>query len=152
MNPKPHLTIAVMAIILICISVLIKCGAEHKSNKILKENDKEILVREYNTSIKAAKNMLSLEVKYDSAIYKYKQKEILYDGILTTAHHDPHVVLIKTTKQVQKGNSIYRITKNEHAEEYFSCDQVSEFEKNIGKHIVVTKVYYPRERYFYKFP
>ena len=152
MNPKPFLTTVAIATIIFLISLFGKYLTSTKDDVEIKEKNKNIIVKQYNTHVKLAKDYKSFAVRYDSTYYRYKQNEILYDGILTLAQHHPHIVLVKTTKKIKKNNVTYKITKNEHVEEYFSCDQVTEFEKKIGKRIVITKVYYPREKYCYKFP
>jgi hypothetical protein len=88
----------------------------------------------------------------DSAIYKYPQNKILYEGILVKAEHSPDQVIIKTKKQEKRNNVTLNIIRNEDASELFSCDQVDEFQTKIGKKMIITKTFYPRERIFYKFP
>ena len=152
MNIKPLIIIGSIAVVILIAAALTKCAGYVKYDEIVKQDDKSIYVKQYKEHLLVTNDHRDFYIKYDSAIYKYKQNEILYDGILKHAQHNPHIVLIRTTKKIKKGNKTYTISKNERAEEIFSCDQVTEFEEKIGKRIVVTKVYYPREKYYYKFP
>lgn len=152
MNIKPLITLASVALIILIITTVTKSIYSSKHDVILKQNDKSIYVKEYKTYVKIEKNCKNFRVTHDSMIYKYKQNKILYDGILKHAQHKPHIVIIKTTKKIKKNNKTYQISKNERAEEIFSCDQIAKLKNNIGKRIVITKIYYPRERIFYKFP
>ena len=94
----------------------------------------------------------SFEYKVDSSLWRYPPNKILYDGKLIKAKHDPHEVVLRISKQEVKNGVAYKVTTNKDVSEYFSCSQVDEFEQNIGKRMVITKVFFPRERIFYKFP
>jgi hypothetical protein len=59
---------------------------------------------------------------------------------------------MRISKQKVENGKIYKVTKNKDVSEYFSCTQVDELENNIGKRMVITKGFFPRERIFYKFP
>lgn len=123
-----------------------------KEGVIIKQTDTNIFVKRYSANATINKSLKFFDTSIDSAIYKYPQNKILYDGILIKAGHNPHQVIIKTIKQKKRNNITFNIKRNEDVSELFSCEQVKEFETKIGKKIIITKVFYPRERIFYKFP
>lgn len=123
-----------------------------KDSIIIKQNDTNIFVKIYSPNATINKSFKFFDTSLDSTIYKYPQNKILYEGILVKAKHDPDRVIIKTKKQEKRNNVTFNITQNEDVSELFSCSQVDEFETKIGKKMIITKVFYPRERIFYKFP
>ncbi len=152
MNPKSFLLILIIALALFCCAFIIQCASVAKDSAIVKQNDKELLVRKYNEKVSLAKDFKSFEYKIDSSLWRYPPNKILYDGILIKAKHNPHEVIIRISTRKAKNGITYKVTTNKDASEYFSCSQVDEFEKNIGKRMIITKVFFPRERIFYKFP
>ena len=123
-----------------------------KESIIIKQNDTNIFVKKYTPTATVNKSFKFFDTSLDSTIYKYPQNKILYEGILVKAKHTPDQVIIKTIKQEKRNNVTFNIIRNEDVSKLFSCDQVAEFEKKIGKKMIITKVFYPRERIFYKFP
>ena len=152
MNPKSFLLILIVALALFGITFIVQCASVAKDSVIVKENDKELLVRKYQVTLSPTKDLKSFEYKIDSSLWRYPPNKILYDGKLIKAKHDPHEVVLRISKQEVKNGKAYIVTTNKDVAEYFSCSQVDEFEKNIGKRMVITKVFFPRERIFYKFP
>lgn len=152
MNPKSFFLILIISIALFCCAFIIQCTSVAKDSVIVKQNNKELLVRKYNEKVSLAKDFKSFEYQIDSSLCHYQPNKILYDGQLIKAKHDPHEVVLRISKQEVKNGKIYKVTTSKDVSEYFSCSQVEEFEKNIGKRMVITKVFFPRERIFYKFP
>ena len=152
MNPKSFLLILIVALALFGITFIVQCTSVAKDSVIVKQNDKELLVRKYQVTLSPTKDLKSFEYKIDSSLWRYPPNKILYDGKLIKAKHDPHEVVLRISKQEVKNGKAYIVTTNKDVAEYFSCSQVDEFEKNIGKRMVITKVFFPRERIFYKFP
>ena len=152
MNPKSFLLILIIAIALFGITFIVQCASVAKDSIIVKQNDKELLVKEYKVSLSPTKDLKSFEYKIDSSLWRYPPNKILYDGQLIKAKHNPHEVVMRISKQEVKNGVAYKVTTDKDVSEYFSCSQVDEFEKNIGKRMVITKVFFPRERIFYKFP
>ena len=152
MNPKSFLLILIVALALFGITFIVQCASVAKDSVIVKQNDKELLVRKYQVTLSPTKDLKSFEYKIDSSLWRYPPNKILYDGTLIKAKHDPHEVVMRISKQEVKNGVAYKVTTNKDVSEYFSCNQVDEFEKNIGKRMVITKVFFPRERIFYKFP
>ena len=152
MNPKSFLLILIVALALFGITFIVQCASVAKDSVIVKQNDKELLVRKYQVSLSPTKDLKSFEYQIDSSLLRYPANKILYDGTLIKAKHDPHEVVLRISKQEVKNGIAYKVTTNKDVSEYFSCSQVDEFENNIGKRMVITKVFFPRERIFYKFP
>lgn len=152
MNTKSFLLILIVALELFGIAFIVQCASVAKDSVIVKQNDKELLVRKYQVSLSPTKDLKSFEYKIDSSLWRYPPNKILYDGKLIKAKHNPHEVVMRISKQEMKNGVAYKVTTNKDVSEYFSCSQVDEFEKNIGKRMVITKVFFPRERIFYKFP
>lgn len=150
MNPKSFLLI--VALTLFGIAFIVQCASVAKDSVIVKQNDKELLVRKYKVNLSPTKDLKSFEYKIDSSLWRYPPNKILYDGKLIKAKHDPHEVVLRISKQNVKNGVAYKVTTNKDVSEYFSCSQVDEFEKNIGKRMIITKVFFPHERIFYKFP
>lgn len=151
MNLKSFFLILIIALALFCCAFLIQYTSVAKNSVIVKQNNKELLVRKYNERVSLAKDLKSFEYQIDSSLCHYPQNKILYDGTLIKAKHNPHEVVMRISKQVLKNGKVYKITINKDVTEYFSCSQVDEFANNIGKRMVITKVFFPRERIFYKF-
>jgi hypothetical protein len=152
MNPKSFLLILIVALALFGITFIVQCASVAKDSVIVKQNDKELLARKYQVRLSPTKDLKSFEYKIDSSLWRYPPNKILYDGKLIKAKHDPHEVVLIISKQEVKNGITYKVTTNKDVSEYFSCSQVDEFENNIGKRMVITKVFFPRERIFYKFP
>lgn len=153
MNPKSFLLILIVALALFDITFIVQCASVAKDSVIVKQNDKELLVRKYKVNLSPTKDLKSFEYKIDSSLWRYPPNKILYDGKLIKAKHDPpHEVVLRISKQNVKNGVAYKVTTNKDVSEYFSCSQVDEFEKNIGKRMIITKVFFPHERIFYKFP
>ncbi len=152
MNPKSFFLILIVVLALYCCAFITQCASVAKDSVIVKQNDKELLVRKYNERVSLAKDFKSFEYQIDSSLWRYPPNKILYDGTLIKAKHDPHEVVMRISKQEAKNGKVYKVTTNKDVSEYFSCKQVDEFENNIGKRMVITKVFFPRERIFYKFP
>jgi hypothetical protein len=152
MNPKSFFLILIIALALFGITFIVQCSSVAKDSVIVKQNDKELLVRKYQVSLSPTKDLKSFEYKVDSSLWRYPPNKILYDGKLIKAKHNPNEVVMRISKQEVKNGKVYNVTTNKDVSEYFSCSQVDEFEKNIGKRMVITKVFFPRERIFYKFP
>ena len=152
MNPKSFLLILIVALALFGITFIVQCASVAKDSVIVKQNDKELLVRKYQVSLSPTKDLKSFEYQIDSSLWRYPPNKILYDGTLIKAKHDPHEVVLRIKENKVSNGNAYTITTNKDVSEYFSCSQVGEFEKNIGKRMVITKVFFPRERIFYKFP
>ena len=148
MNPKSFLLILIVALALFGITFIVQCASVAKDSVIVKQNDKEL----HNARFSLAKDFKSFEYQIDSSLWRYPPNKILYDGKLIKAKHDPHEVVLRISKQEVKNGVAYKVTTNKDVSEYFSCSQVDEFENNIGKRMVITKVFFPRERIFYKFP
>lgn len=151
MNPKSFFLILITAIALFCCAFIVQCASVAKDSVIIKQNDKKLLVRKYNEKVSLAKNFKSFEYQIDSSLCYYPANKILYDGILVKAKHKPHEVIIRIPKQKVKNGKVYKVIINKDVAEHFSCRQVEEFENNIGKRMVITKVFFPRKRIFYKF-
>jgi len=151
MNNKSFFLILIIALALFVITSIIQCESVAKDSVIVKQNDKELLVRKYQVVLSPTKDLKSFEYQIDSSLWRYPPNKILYDGKLIKAKH-PHEVVLRISKQEVKNGVTYKVTTNKDVSEYFSCSQVDEFEKNIGKRMVITKVFFPRERIFYKFP
>ena len=152
MNPKSFFLILIIALALFGITFIVQCASVAKDSVIVKQNDKELLVRKYQVSLSPTKDLKSFEYQIDSSLWRYPPNKILYDGTLIKAKHDPHEVVMRISKQEVKNGKVYKVTTNKDVSEYFSCSQVDEFEENIGKRMIITKVFFPRERIFYKFP
>jgi len=152
MNPKSFFLILIIALALFGITFIVQCSSVAKDSVIVKQNDKELLVKKYQVALLPTKDLKSFEYQIDSSLWRYPPNKILYDGKLIKAKHDPHEVVLRISKQEVKNGVAYKVTTNKDVSEYFSCSQVDEFEKNIGKRMVITKVFFPRERIFYKFP
>ena len=152
MNPKSFLLILIIALALFCFAFISQCTSVSKDSVIVKQNDKELLVRKYQVTLSPTKDLKSFEYQIDSSLWRYPPNKILYDGKLIKAKHDPHEVVMRISKQEVKNGKVYKVTTNKDVSEYFSHNQVKEFEKNIGKRMIITKVFFPRERIFYKFP
>lgn len=152
MNSKSFLYILIIAIALFGITFIVQCSSVAKDSVIVKQNDKELLVRKYKVRLSPTKDLKSFEYKIDSSLWRYPPNKILYDGTLIKAKNNPHEVVMRISKQEAKNGKVYKVTTNKDVSEYFSCSQVDEFEKNIGKRMVITKVFFPKERIFYKFP
>lgn len=152
MNPKSFFIIFMMAIAIFFVAFTVQCSSASKNSIIVKETDKKLLVRKYELKIKPNKNFKSFSCKLDSSMWKYPKNKILYDGQLVKAEHSPHKVIVKVTRKEYKNGKTYKITTNKNVTEYFSCDQVEEFESKIGKRMIITKSYFPKKRIFYKFP
>jgi hypothetical protein len=131
---------------------VVQCSSNSKNSIIVKEIDKKLLVRKYDVKIHINKNLKSFYCKIDSSLWKYPKNKVLYDGQLVKAEHSPHKVILKVTRKEYKNGKTYKITTNKNVTEYFSCNQVEEFEGKIGKRIIITKSYFPKKRIFYKFP
>lgn len=151
MNPKSFLLILIVAFALFGITFIMQYESVEKDSVIIKQNDKELLVRKYKMSLSPTKDLKSFEYKIDSSLWRYPPNKILYDGKLIKAKHEPHEVVLRISKQKVKNGVVYKVTTNKDVSEYFSCSQVGEFEKNIGKRMVITKVFFPHERILYKF-
>lgn len=145
---KPFFTLIAIIAILFLTAFIVQCVSYSKDDVIIKQNDKEIIVKKYETHVSTNESFKGFYVKIDSSYWKYKQNEILYDGILIKAEHDPDRVYLRVTKN----KKTHKLSITEDVSEYFSCRQVQNFEDKIGKRMVITKTYYPRERIFYKFP
>ena len=152
MNPKSFLLILIVALALFGITFIMQYESVEKDSVIVKQNDKELLVRKYKMSLSPTKDLKSFEYKIDSSLWRYPPNKILYDGKLIKAKHEPHEVVLRISKQEVKNGKTYIVTTNKDVSEYFTYSQVDEFEKNIGKRMVITKVFFPRKRIFYKFP
>jgi hypothetical protein len=152
MNPKSFFIIFMMAIAIFFVAFTVQCLSSSKDSIIVKETDKKLLVRKYDVKIHINKNLKSFYCKIDSSLWKYPKNKILYDGQLVKAEHSPHKVILKVTRKEYKNGKTYKITTNKNVTEYFSCNQVEEFEGKIGKRIIITKSYFPKKRIFYKFP
>ena len=144
--------IAVIAVIIFVLTFAIQMTLIAKDGVIIKQNDTNIFVKRYTPTATVNKSFKFFDTSIDSAIYKYPQNKILYDGILVKAEHSPDQVIIKTTKQEKRNNVTLNITRNEDVSELFSCNQVDEFQTKVGKRMIITKTFYPSERIFYKFP
>ena len=151
-NLKTLLAIFMIAATIFVAAFVIKITLIYKDSVIIKKTDTNIFVKTYSPNATINKSLKFFDTSIDSAIYKYPQNKILYDGILVKAEHSPDQVIIKTTKQIKKNNITLNITQNEDVSELFSCNQVDEFQTKIGKRMIITKTFYPSERIFYKFP
>jgi len=149
---KTLLVTLIVAAIIFLSAFVIQMALIHKDSVIIKQTDTNIFVKRYSPNATINKSLKFFDTSINSAIYKYPQNKILYDGILVKAEHSPDQVIIKTTKQIKKYNITLNITQNEDVSELFSCNQVDEFQTKIGKRMIVTKTFYPSERIFYKFP
>ena len=148
---------ALLAIFMIAAIIFISAFATQmilidKDSIVIKQNDTNIFVKKYSPNATINKSLKFFDTSIDSAIYKYPQNKILYEGILVKAEHNPHQVIIKTIKQEKRNNVTFNIIRNEDVSELFSCSQVDEFQTKIGKKMIITKTFYPRERIFYKYP
>jgi len=152
MNHKSFFHILIIAIALFCIAFIAQYTSVAKDSAIIKQNDKELIVKKYKVSLSPTNDLRSFEYKIDSSLWRYPPNKILYDGKLIKAKHNPDEVIIRISTRKVKNGKVYKVTTNKDVSEYFSCSQVDEFEKNIGKRMVITKVFFPRERIFYKFP
>jgi len=141
-----------VAVIIFSSAFVIQMILINKDNVIIKQTDTNISVKKYIPKTTVNKSFKFFDTSLDSAICKYPQNKILYDGILVKAEHNPHQVIIKTIKQEKRNNVTFNIIRNEDASELFSCSQVDVFQTKIGKRMIITKTFYPSERIFYKFP
>lgn len=123
-------------IVIVIISTLVKCTANTKDDVILKQNTTHLYVKQYKTNVKIGKQFI---ITYDSIYNAYKQNKILYKGKIIYADHDPHMIIIK------QNDKFIPITN------IFSHSQINDIEENIGKNIIVTKTYYPKDKIYYKF-
>ena len=139
-SPKPLFILLIIIGVAYLVAFVTQCASHSKADVIIRQNDKEIIVKEYKTNVNIDKSLRTFNVSVDSSYWKHKPNQILCDGILIKAEHDPHKVIVKVT------------TTDKDVTEYFSCSQIEEFEKKINKRIVITKTFYPKERIFYKFP
>lgn len=116
----------------------IKTMSNQMDDVIIQEDSVKIYVKQYKTSI-TLNNKREFEVKIDSIYKIFKQKQILHEGKLLKAEHKPehHIVIEENGKKVT-------------VEEIFTHGHINDMEDNIGKHIIITQVYYPKERIFYK--
>lgn len=151
-SPKPLFALLIIIGVAYIIAFVTQCASHSKADVIIRQNDKEIITKEYKTNINIDKSLRTFNVNIDSAYFKHKPNQILCDGILVKAEHDPHKVIVRVTTTVKENNKIYYVKINKDVTEYFSCSQVEEFESKINKRIVITKSFYPRKRIFYKFP
>ena len=151
-NLRTLLTILMTTAIIFISAFVIQIILIDKDSIIIKQNDTDIFVKKYTPNATVNKSFKFFDTSIDSAIYKYPQNKILYEGILVKAEHNPDQVIIKTTKQIKKNNVTLNITRNEDVSNLFSCSQVDEFQTKIGKRMIITKTFYPSERIFYKFP
>lgn len=151
-SPKPLFTLLIIIGVVYLIAFVTQCASHSKADIIIRQNDKEIITKEYKTNVNLDKSLRTFNVSIDSAYFKHKPNQILYDGILVKAEHDPHKVIVRVTTTVKENNKIYHIKINKDVTKYFSCSQVEEFESKINKRIIITKTFYPKERIFYKFP
>lgn len=147
------LVVTILVAVIIFISTfVIQMILIEKNDVIIKQTDTNIFVKRYSPNIIINKSLKSFDISIDSAIYKYPQNKILYDGILVKTEYNPPQIIIKTTKQIKKNNVTLNITQNEGVSGLFSCDQLDEFQTKNGKRMIITKAFYPREKIFYKFP
>ena len=123
-------------IVIVIISTLVKCTANTKDDVILKQNTTHLYVKQYKTNLKIGKQFI---ITYDSTYNAYKQNKILYKGKIIYADHDSHMIIIK------QNDKFIPITN------MFSHSQINDIEENIGKNIIVTKTYYPKDKIYYKF-
>ena len=151
-NLKALLTIFVTTAIIFISAFVIQLILIDKDSIIIKQNDTNIFVKRYTPTATVNKSFKFFDTSIDSAIYKYPQNKILYDGILVKAEHNPDQVFIKTKKQEKRNKVALNIIRNEDVSKLFSCNQVDEFQTKIGKRMIITKTFYPSERIFYKFP
>lgn len=116
----------------------IKALSNQMDDVIIQEDSVKIYVKQYKTSI-TLNDKRKFEIKIDSTYKIFKQKQILHEGKLLKAEHDPeHYIVIE-----ENGKKVT-------VEEIFSHTHINDMEDNIGKHIIITQVYYPKERIFYK--
>lgn len=151
-SPKPLFTLLIIIGVVYLIAFITQLTLHSKADVIIRQNDKEIITKEYKTNINIDKSLKTFNVSIDSTYFKHKPNQILYDGILVKAEHDPHKVIVKVTTTVKEKNKTYNIETNKDVTEYFSYNQIKKFETKINKRIIITKTFYPRERIFYKFP
>lgn len=151
-NLKALLTIFVATAIIFISAFVIQLILIDKDSIIIKQNDTNIFVKKYTPKATVNKSFKFFDTSIDSAIYKYPQNKILYEGILVKAEHNPDQVIIKTKKQEKRNKVTLNIIRNEDVSKLFSCSQVDEFQTEIGKRMIITKTFYPSERIFYKFP
>lgn len=153
MNIKTFSIIFFIAAALFGIALTAQNISIAKGDAIIEQNNKEIITKEYKTKITLNKNLKEFNCKIDSSLVHYKQNQILCDGyIIKAQHNSQHEVIMKTIKKENKNGKIYYITTNEDVAEYFSCRQIDELKTKIGKRMIITKVFFPKERIFYKFP
>jgi hypothetical protein len=122
------------------LGTFVKAMANQMDDVIIQEDSAKIYVKQYKTSI-TLNNKREFEIKIDSTyhIFKQKQKQILYEGkILEVNEHEEYVKILQDNKNV--------FIKNIFANKY----QYTDIEDNIGKNIIVTQYYYPKERIRYK--
>jgi arabinogalactan endo-1,4-beta-galactosidase len=121
---------------------------------VLKETEDSIYTKEYTISVLPNfKHTVKFDITYDSAYYAYPQKQIIYQGKIIKAIADKNekTVIIRIKQEQLKNGNIITIITNKEVTEYFSRTQIeSDLQPNIGKTLIITKVYYPRERIFYK--
>lgn len=154
MKTKSFLIILAIALATMTIATLINYVASSKKDVIIKENNKKITVKQYSHTLLINENLKSFDINYDSTEKNFKQKQVLYDGTIkdvNTNTSNPYVTI--TTKKIKKNkNKTYEIIKNNKVTDVFTMRQFKELKDNKGKRIIITKIYYPRERIFYKFP
>ena len=116
----------------------IKALSNQMDDVIIQEDSVKIYVKQYKTSM-TVNDKKEFEIKIDSTYKIFKQKQILHEGKLLKAEHDPeHYIVIE-----ENGKKVT-------VKEIFSHTHINDMEDNIGKHIIITQVYYPKERIFYK--
>ena len=65
MNPKSFLLILIVALALFGITFIMQYESVEKDSVIVKQNDKELLVRKYKMSLSPTKDLKSFEYKID---------------------------------------------------------------------------------------
>ena len=139
MYGKYLLTVAGLALAFMICSSLVKCASNGKDDVIIKNDSSFIFAKQYNTKIGVNLTTASFTIKYDSTYKAFKQEKVMYDGkILEVNEDEEYVKILQDNKKV--------FIKNTFANHH----QYSDIEDNIGKNIIVTQYYYPKERIRYK--
>lgn len=113
-----------------------------KKDIVLEENDKEIVVKEYHypiITLERKNEHFFFNVKTDSIIKTYKQKELLYEGMIIQVTSDDKLII--SNKKNKKKIKIDILTHK----------QLIICEKHSLDNVKIFKQYYPKEEIILEF-
>lgn len=123
-----------LAILLLLFTLIVLAVGVGKDDVILKENNKEIVVKKYDLKVDYDNTERRFMVRYDSTLTTYPKNELFAEGIIQSAVHPSHVVRIKDTKT---GKII------ETPEDLMDCDDVETCNEMVGHKVKLINEYYP---------